>query len=170
MNPHRQRVKNWMKQPLSNPTWQHGNFVISTDLADTNLDVVCGFLATSYWAGGIPRADLEQSIEASLVYNLLNQAAERRQIGFARVLTDGVRFAWLSDVFVLDDYRGRGLGKWLVQMVMADPRIERVRRWVLATQDAHGLYRQHGWEDVPSGRYLQRFAVDAERVLGVSED
>jgi GNAT superfamily N-acetyltransferase len=70
------------------------------------------------------------------------------------VVTDHARMAWLSDVFVLQAYRGRGLGKWLVQTVMDDPRLATVRRWMLATDDAHGLYRQLGWQDAPPDRYM----------------
>jgi GNAT superfamily N-acetyltransferase len=134
-------------------TWARSGFTIATDPAATDLDVVCGFLATSYWAKGAPRDLLERSVRAALVYNLIDDASGR-QVGFARVVTDHARMAWLSDVFVLDAYRGRGLGKWLVQTVMDDARLAAVRRWMLATDDAHGLYRQLGWQDAPPGRYM----------------
>jgi GNAT superfamily N-acetyltransferase len=137
------------------PSWRQGGFVIATDPAATDLDVVCGFLEGSYWAKGVPREVLERSVRAALVYNLIDEA-RGCQVGFARVVTDHARMAWLSDVFVLDAYRARGLGKWLVQTVQDDPRLATIRRWVLATDDAHGLYRQHGWEDAPPGRYMHR--------------
>lgn len=134
--------------------WRREGFIITTDPAATDLDAVCGFLATSYWARDVPRADLEASIRAARVYNLLEEA-ERRQIGFARVVTDGVRFAWLSDVFVLDAWRGRGLARWLVATIMADPTLREVRRWLLATLDAQGLYRACGWAEAPAGRLME---------------
>lgn len=133
--------------------WRRAGFTIATDPAATDLDVVCGFLAASYWAKGLARDLLERSVREALVYNMTHDASGR-QVGFARVVTDHARMAWLSDVFVLDAYRGQGLGKWLVQTVMDDPRVAGVRRWLLATNDAHGLYRQLGWQDAPPGRYM----------------
>jgi GNAT superfamily N-acetyltransferase len=100
----------------------------------------------------VPHQVLEQSIRAALVYNLIDQAS--RQVGFARVVSDQARFAWLSDVFVLEAYRGQGPGAWLVQTVLDDPRLAPVGRFLLATADAHGLYRRHGWQDAPAGRYM----------------
>jgi GNAT superfamily N-acetyltransferase len=128
-------------------------FTIVTDPAATDLDLVCGFLTNSYWAKGLSRAVLERSIEAALVYNLIEDASGA-QVGFARVVTDQARMAWLSDVFVLESHRGRGLGRWLAQTAMDDPRLATVRRWMLATDDAHGLYRQLGWQDAPAGVYM----------------
>ena len=127
--------------------------MIATDPATTDIDAVCDFLQTAYWAHDVSRADLVQSIRAALVYNLIDEN-DGAQIGFARVVTDGSRIGWLSDVYVLDAYRGRGLGKWLVGTVMADPRVAGLRRMVLATDDAHALYRQYGWSDAPPGRYM----------------
>jgi GNAT superfamily N-acetyltransferase len=133
--------------------WRRAGFVISTDPAATDLVQVCGFLASTYWAKDVPRQVLEQSIRTALVYNLIDQASGR-QVGFARVVSDRARFAWLSDVFVLEAYRGQGLGAWLVQTVLDDPRLAQVGRFLLATADAHGLYRRHGWQDAPPGRYM----------------
>ncbi|HEX5078282.1 MAG TPA: GNAT family N-acetyltransferase [Geminicoccaceae bacterium] len=137
------------------PAWRRDGFAILTDPAATDLDMVCGFIVDSYWGNGLPRATLEQSVRAALVYNLMDEGRDR-QVGFARVVTDHARIAWLSDVFVLEPYRRRGLGKWLVQSVQDDPRLAAVRRWLLSTADAHGLYRRCGWEDAPVGRYMQR--------------
>jgi GNAT superfamily N-acetyltransferase len=138
---------------MTHRIWRRAGFVISTDPRATDLDQVCGFLATTYWARDVPRETLEQSIGAALVYNLID-ATSGRQAGFARVVTDQARFAWLSDVFVLEAYRGRGLGKGLVQAVLDDPRLARVGRLLLATADAHGLYRECGWQEAPPGRYM----------------
>ena len=134
-------------------SWRRAGFTIATDPAATDLDLVCGFLAGSYWAKGLAREVLERSIAAALVYNLIEDASGR-QVGFARVVTDRARMAWLSDVFVLESHRGRGLGRWLAQTAMDDPRLATVRRWMLATDDAHGLYRQLGWQDAPPGHYM----------------
>jgi GNAT superfamily N-acetyltransferase len=133
--------------------WRRDGFVISTDPAATDLDQVCNFLATTYWAKGLPRHVVEGSIRAALVYNLIDEA-NGRQAGFARVVSDLTRFAWLSDVFVLEAYRGKGLGGWLVQTVLDDSRLALVGRFLLATADAHRLYRRLGWEDVRPGRYM----------------
>jgi GNAT superfamily N-acetyltransferase len=138
---------------MSHSPWRRAGFTIATDPATTDLDVVCSFLASSYWAEGLPRTVLERSIAGALVYNLIEDGSER-QVGFARVVTDHARIAWLSDVFVLESHRGCGLGCWLVRSVMDDPRLQGVRRWVLATDDAHGLYRQFGWQDAPQGLYM----------------
>jgi ribosomal protein S18 acetylase RimI-like enzyme len=135
------------------PSWRRAGFTIATDPAATDLDLVCGFLADSYWAKGLPREVLERSIREALVYNLIEDGSGQ-QVGFARVITDHARFAYLSDLFVLEAFRGRGLGKWLAQTVMDDPRLAAVRGWMLATDDAHGLYRQFGWRDAPPGRYM----------------
>ena len=134
---------------------RRGGFVISTDPATTDLDLVTSFLRGTYWAQDASRDDLERSFAASLVYNLLDEAAAR-QVGFARVVSDRARIAWLSDVFVLDAHRGRGLGAWLVATALDDPRLAGVRRWLLATRDAHPLYRRFGFEDAPPGRYMVR--------------
>lgn len=128
-------------------------FRITSDPEATDLDLVCGFLRGTYWAGDVPRQVLEASFRSCLVYNLIDLEAGA-QAGFGRVLSDRARFAWLSDVFVLDRYRGRGLGTWLVATIMADPRLQAVQRWLLATEDAHGFYRRCGWEDAPEGRYM----------------
>lgn len=139
--------------PVGHHLWRHASFLITSDPAATDIDLVCRFLQGTYWARDIPRETLERSIRAALAYNLLDEK-EGRQIGFARVVTDEVRFAWLSDVFVLEAYRGRGLARWLVRTVLDDPRLREVGRWLLATQDAHGLYRRLGFEEVNPGRYM----------------
>ncbi|MGH6945425.1 MAG: GNAT family N-acetyltransferase [Geminicoccaceae bacterium] len=135
------------------PKWRRDGFVISADPAATDLDLVIGFLRGTYWVRDLTVDELKLSFERAAVYNLLEEASSR-QVGFARVLTDGVRFAWLSDVFVLEGFRGRGLGRWLVRTAMEDPRHAEARRWLLATQDAHALYRSCGWQDAPPGRYM----------------
>jgi GNAT superfamily N-acetyltransferase len=122
--------------------YRRGEFVVSTDRGRLDLDVVHGFLTGCYWAKGIPRQVVARSIENSLCFGVYSEA---RQVGFARVISDYATYAYIGDVFVLDGYRGHGLGKWLMECIMRHPRLQDLRRWGLATQDAHGLYRQFGF-------------------------
>lgn len=134
---------------------RHAGYLIDTDPAATDMEVVTGFLAASYWARGLARDTVERSIRNAMVWNLRDEA-DGRQVGFARAVSDTVRFAWLSDVFVLEAARGRGLGLFLMQTVLADPRVAEVERWLLGTRDMHPLYRRFGFEDAPAGRYMIR--------------
>lgn len=123
-------------------------FTISTDPARLDLVAVHDFLANhSYWVPGIPFSYVEQAASHSLNFGLYYQ---NRQIGYARLLTDYVRFAYLMDVYILEEYRGQGLGKWLMTCVFNHPDLQNVRRWMLATWDAHELYAQYGF--VPLAR------------------
>jgi GNAT superfamily N-acetyltransferase len=141
--------------------WTRGEFTISTDPRRIDLDVVHGFLVTSYWAEGIPRALVERSIEHSLCFGLYHGD---RQIGFARVISDRATFGYLGDVFVLDAYRGRGLGRWLMEVVHAHPDLQGFRRWVLLTRDAHALYRQVGYAPLARPeRYMEKWEPEAYR-------
>jgi GNAT superfamily N-acetyltransferase len=115
---------------------------ISTDAKRLDVDVIHGFLATSYWARGIPREIVERSIRGSLCFGLYDG---ERQMGFARVVSDYATFAYLADVFVLESHRGRGLAKWMMECVMAHPDLQGLRVWRLATRDAHDLYRRFGF-------------------------
>jgi ribosomal protein S18 acetylase RimI-like enzyme len=128
-------------------------FTVSTDPARFDLDAIHTFLSTSYWAEGIPRPLLEQAIRNSLGFGLYEA---ERQIGFARVITDRATFAYLCDVYVLPEHRGRGLGKWLIECVMAHPDLQGLRRFSLVTRDAHALYRPFGFTEIRSpGRHLE---------------
>ncbi len=119
-----------------------GLFTITTDPKRIDVDAVHAYLTRSYWAENIPRAIVEKSIAGSLCFALLH---EKRQIGFARVITDSATFAYLCDVYVLEDFRGQGLGKWLMAQLQSHPQLQGLRRFVLATRDAHGLYAQCGF-------------------------
>ena len=119
-----------------------GRFLISTDRAKLDLDVIHKFLARSYWAAGVPRATVVQSIENSLCFGVYDGA---EQVGFARIISDFATFAYIADVFILEPYRERGLGKELMASIMAHPDLQGLRRWSLATRDAHGLYAQYGF-------------------------
>ena len=138
--------------------WRRGEYTITTDPARVDLAVVHGFLTTCYWAKGIPLELVRRSIEHSLAFSVYDGD---RQVGFARVITDYATFAYLGDVFVLESHRGRGLSKWLMEVVVAHPQLQGFRRWVLLTRDAHALYRKVGFGDLASpGRYLERHVPD----------
>lgn len=122
---------------------------ISTDPTRLDLDVIHGFLARAYWSRGIPRAVVERSLRHSLCFGAYDGAAPGgAQVGFARVVTDYATFALISDVFVLESHRGRGIAKLLMRAILAHPGLQGLRRWMLATHDAHGLYRQFGFTPV----------------------
>jgi GNAT superfamily N-acetyltransferase len=122
--------------------YQRDSYVISTDKSKLNLHFVHSFLShSSYWAQGRPLATVQKSIEHSLCFGVY---AGAEQVGFARVVTDYATFAWLCDVFILKTHQGQGLGKWLVECVVAHPELQRMRLFVLATSNAHELYRQYG--------------------------
>jgi GNAT superfamily N-acetyltransferase len=118
-------------------------FEVSTDPARVDVDVVHGFLAEAYWSAGVPREVVARSIAGSLPFGLYGPSGE--QAGFGRVVTDRAVFAYVGDVFVLEPWRGRGLGRWLMECVMAHPELAALRRWFLATDDAHGLYTPYGF-------------------------
>ncbi len=115
---------------------------ITTDRESMDAGEIHGYLSRSYWARGRPRSVVEKSIRHSLCFGLFEGDA---QIGFARVVTDYATFAYLADVFVLESHHGLGLGKWLLECVMAHPELQGLHRWNLATRDAHGLYARHGF-------------------------
>jgi GNAT superfamily N-acetyltransferase len=123
--------------------YRKGEFLVSTDRALIDLGVVHDFLTECYWAKGIPRDIVARSIENSLCFGLY---AEGKQVGFARVISDYATYAYIGDVFLLESFRGRGLGKWLMECIMQHPRLQGLRRWSLVTSDAHGLYAQFGFE------------------------
>jgi GNAT superfamily N-acetyltransferase len=122
--------------------WQKGEFSISTDRGRLQVDVIYDFLRGSYWARSIPRQVVERSIEHALCFGLY---AGEQQVGFARVITDYSTFAYIGDVFVLSSHRGKGLAGWLMEVILAHPRLQGLRRWMLVTRDAHGLYRKFGF-------------------------
>jgi len=123
--------------------YRKGRFTINTDRELIDLDVVHGFLTECYWTKGIPRDIVARSIENSLCFGVY---AEGKQIGFARVISDYATYAYIGDVFVLESFRGRGLGKWLTECIMQHPRLQGLRRWSLVTRDGHGLYARFGFE------------------------
>ena len=128
-----------------------GEFFITTDSVKINLNTVHQFLSQeSYWAKDVPIEIVKRSIENSLCFSVFYKD---QQIGFARVITDKATFAYLADVFIIKEYRGRGLSKWLLQTIHAHPELQGLRRWLLGTKDAHDLYTQFGWSSITEEQY-----------------
>lgn len=136
-------------------------FSISTDPTRLDLAVIHGFLVQSYWSAGIPEATVRRAMANSLCFGVFDGD---RQVGFARVVTDRATFGYLADAFVLPDHRGRGLSKWLVAVVLDHPDLQGLRRLLLATRDAHGLYTQLGFKPVAvPGNFMDRHDPDVYR-------
>lgn len=127
-------------------TETRGEFTLSTDRNKLDLQVIHHFLANeSYWCQNIPFAVVEKAADHSLNFGLYHLD---RQIGYARVVTDYATVAYLGDVFVLEEFRGQGLSKWLLEKIMTHPELQGFRRWILLTADAHELYKQQGWTPI----------------------
>jgi len=135
--------------------WRRDRWTISTDPARIDLEVVFDFLSEeAYWAQGRERDVVERSVAGSLVFGVYDG---ERQIGFARAVTDRATFAWICDVFILPEARGNGLGVWLMECIVAHPQLQGLRRMFLATRDAHDLYRQVGFTELPEpSRFMIR--------------
>jgi GNAT superfamily N-acetyltransferase len=130
-------------------------FTISTERSRLDRDAIYRYLSEeSYWAAGMARGVFERSVAGALPFGLY--AADGAQIGYARVVTDHATIAWLSDVYVLEAYRGQGLGHWLVASIMAHPDLQGLRRWMLSTHDAHAIYAKYGFGDVDPTRLMTR--------------
>ena len=128
---------------------------ISTDPKRLDIDAICDFLTRAYWANTRPRERTEDALQNSLVFGVYDGD---KQIGLGRVVSDYSIFAYLCDVFIHEDYRAHGLGKWLIQTVMEHPNLKDVRRWLLVTNDAHGLYKEFGFASIEDPEHwMQRF-------------
>lgn len=121
-------------------------YFASDDASLVDFDVVHGFLTTSYWSPGIPRELVERAAQHSMCFGVYmgSHDGEHEQVGFARVVSDRATYAYIADVFVLEAHRGRGLSKLLMRCIMSHPELQGLRRWMLMTRDAHGLYTQFG--------------------------
>jgi GNAT superfamily N-acetyltransferase len=150
------------RSPDPHEVGRRDDFLVSTDPALLDLPLLHDFLANrSYWAAGRPLEVVRRSLDHSLCFGLYERG---RQVGFARVVTDRATFAWLCDVFVLEQYRGRGLGKWLVECVLGHPTLQKLRRVLLGTLDAHGLYARYGFTPLADpSRFLEVFRPDVYR-------
>lgn len=146
-------------------------YFITTDNSKLDVNLIHQYLSEeSYWAKGIPKHVVEKSITNSLCFGLFYND---EQVGFARLITDKATFAYLADVFVLKTHRGKGLGKWLMQIIQAHSDVQNLRRWLLTTKDAHGLYEQAGWTKVPDDyvyRLMMRHNPDVYLKLERQED
>ena len=131
------------------------NFTISSDPARLDMDIICDFLTRAYWANTRPRERTERAVQNSLVFGVYEGD---HQIGVARVVTDYSIFAYLCDVFIHESYRAHGLGKWLIRTMMEHPDLKEIRRWVLITTNAHGLYKQFGFTSMEDPEHwMQNF-------------
>jgi GNAT superfamily N-acetyltransferase len=136
------------------------DYTISTEVQKMDVEAIYAYLARSYWAEGRTKSTVEKSIRNSLNFGVF--APEGAQVGFARVITDYATFAYLADVYILEEHRGHGLSKWLMETIMAHPELQGLRRWSLATRDAHGLYAQFGFTPLPKPEiWMQIFNQDA---------
>jgi len=133
-----------------------GDVLVSCDPQRLDLDRIHAFLTRSYWAEGVSRETVIHSIENSIPFSLY---CDGGQVGFARVISDRASYAYLADVYVEEPFRGKGLSKTLMRAVMAHPELQGLRRWILGTRDAHGLYRQFGFTElqVPE-RWMEKAA------------
>jgi GNAT superfamily N-acetyltransferase len=142
---------------------RRGEFLISTDRSRLDLNVIHGFLNNCYWAKGIPREIVARSIEHSLCFGVYDGSGA--QVGFARVVSDFATVAYLGDVFVLESHRGHGLSKHLMECITQHPALEGLRRWILLTRDAHGLYERFGFTPVKSPqRYMELHRPDVYEI------
>jgi GNAT superfamily N-acetyltransferase len=131
------------------------NLLISTDPSRLDLDAISDMLSRAYWAKDRTRETITKSIQNSLVFGVYDS---NRQIGLARVVTDFSTFAWLCDVYILDEYRGRGIGKWLMETILAHPDLQGLRCFLLATRDAHELYSRYGFTPLHNpSRWMEKF-------------
>ena len=138
--------------------WRLGEYIISTDKHRLDLRAIHSFLMKSYWAEGIPFETVKKSIEHSLNFGVYKAG---KQVGFARVITDYATYAYIGDVYILEDFRGQGLSKWLLQVIAEHPELQGLRRWALLTSDAHELYRKTGFQELQNPElYMEKTNPD----------
>lgn len=141
-----------------------GDFKITTDKSQLDLGVIHDFLSNqSYWCRNIPWEKVKTSVDNSLNFGLFYRD---RQIGYARVITDFSSVAYLGDVFVLDEFRGQGLSKWLMDKIMTHPDLQGLRRWILLTRDAHELYKKFGWTSIANPeKWMEKFNANVYQAV-----
>lgn len=152
-----------------NREWRRGEFLMSTDREKIEIETIHHYLTTeTYWAGDRTLETVRRSFENSLPFVIYKN---EETVGFARVVSDFATFGWLADVFIRQEYRGRGLSKWLMEVVIAHPHLQGLRRFLLATRDAHELYRQFGFEDLRIPYlWMERTAPDAYASFGLKSE
>jgi GNAT superfamily N-acetyltransferase len=142
---------------------KQGAYLLSTDKSKLDVAAIHHYLSKeSYWAQHIPLRIVKKAIEHSMCFGIYDTSDHNKQIGFARVMSDHATFGYLADVYVLEAHRGKGLSKWLMRFILAHPELQGLRRFSLATKDAHGLYEQFGFKplDQPD-RFMQIKLFDA---------
>jgi GNAT superfamily N-acetyltransferase len=138
--------------------WHRGDYVISDDPARIDVATVHEWLSTdAYWSKGVPLDIVRRALANSIVFGIYRADV---QVGFARVVSDKASFAWVADVYVSPNERGQGLGKWLMACIKEHPDLQGLRRWLLATSDAHGLYEQFGFVTSTTGRLMEIVDMD----------
>ena len=139
--------------------WTREKYLITTDPAAVDIDVVHHYLSTeSYWAKGIPRETVARAVQHSICFSVLQEGA---LVGFARVTSDHATVAYMGDVFVLPAHRGRGIATWLMECITSHPDLQGLRRWMLATADAHGLYAKFGFTPMKApARWMEKHDPD----------
>lgn len=130
------------------------HFTVSTDKSKLDFDIIYEFISHSYWAKNIPKEVMKKAIDNSMCFGVYTSAD--KQVGFARVITDNSTFAYLADVFIIENYRGRGLSKLLVKTIVEHGSLQGLRRFLLATSDAHGLYSQFGFKAIDKPNLLMQ--------------
>lgn len=140
--------------------YRNGEYDIDTDRRRLDIAAIHKFLSQeSYWAASRP---LEQTLTAIENSDCFGVFKGREQVGFARVVTDRATFAYIGDVYIIEEHRGKGLSKWLMKVIVEQPDLQRLRRWILATRDAHGLYEQYGFTELKHpDRWMEKPAPDA---------
>ena len=132
--------------------WHKNDYTISTDKTTLSPEYIHQYLSEqSYWANGIPLHTVKKSIEGSICFGVYKGA---QMVGFARVITDNATFGYLADVFIDETCRGQGLSKWLIEVILAHPDLQGLRRFMLATRDAHGLYQQFDFKELANPEYM----------------
>ena len=145
--------------------WQKENFIISDEKEKLNAEYIHDYLSNrSYWAENIPLETVKRSIDGSICFGMYDDG---KQIGFARVVTDKATFGYLADVFIDEDFRAQGLSKWLMEIIMAYPELQGLRRWMLGTKDAHSLYEKFGFEPLENPKRIMHI-YNADVYKGVS--